>query len=210
MIPPSFPYLSWFLPGLGSEPLLVQTFDAPRDPTLKLLAPMFVVGYLERWLEEPGSRSILLDIHSTLFGGRHAASWSHGEEHRWLKPELRTAFERLDLIVLIEFQFSAPSPSPRLVPSSPPPAPTSLKLKTFIEIVLLDRAGKPVVGEAFKITLPDGAVVTGKLDANGFKRVDGVDPGTCDVEFPNLDGREWGPRPFDGPGRVRSASGVVR
>jgi hypothetical protein len=32
------------------------------------------------------------------------------------------------------------------------------------------------------------------LDANGLLRVDGIDPaGICDVEFPDIDGREWGP-----------------
>lgn len=195
-MPPPPPYPSWILRGLGGEPLLVQTFDAPRDPAWEVLDPMFVLGYLERWLEDPASRALLLDIHATLFGALDATTWALGEERRWLRPELRLAFERLDLIVLIERGLSSGPPRrPTPIPPSPKPGPPQ-KEKTFIEIVLLDQDGKPVAGERFVITLPDGAKVNGNLDAKGFKRVDGIDPGTCDVEFPDIDGREWGPRPL--------------
>jgi type VI secretion system secreted protein VgrG len=61
--------------------------------------------------------------------------------------------------------------------------------KHWIEIVLVDEAGKPVPGEAYRITVPDGSVKEGSLDENGFARVDHIDPGTCQVMFPNLDKR---------------------
>jgi type VI secretion system secreted protein VgrG len=63
--------------------------------------------------------------------------------------------------------------------------------KTWIEIELLDEDDQPVAGEKYKVTLPDGSVKTGTLDENGFARVDGVDPGTCKVTFPNLDRDAW-------------------
>jgi type VI secretion system secreted protein VgrG len=66
--------------------------------------------------------------------------------------------------------------------------------KSWIEIELRDKAGKPVPGEPYRITLPDGTTLaTGTLDHNGWARVDGIDPGTCKVTFPNLDKPTWRP-----------------
>jgi hypothetical protein len=65
------------------------------------------------------------------------------------------------------------------------------KKKTWIEIELVDDAGEPVPGESYEITLPDGSKATGSLDGKGFARVEGVDPGTCKVTFPNLDKDAW-------------------
>jgi hypothetical protein len=64
----------------------------------------------------------------------------------------------------------------------------------WVEIVLLDEQDKPVAGEAYSVTLPDGqTVASGTLDEKGFARLDGIDPGTCTVTFPNLDGKAWKP-----------------
>jgi len=67
--------------------------------------------------------------------------------------------------------------------------------KSWIEIVLEDEASKPVPGEAYRITLPDGSTLAeGTLDEKGFARVDGIDPGTCKVTFQNLDKNAWEPK----------------
>jgi type VI secretion system secreted protein VgrG len=63
--------------------------------------------------------------------------------------------------------------------------------KSWVEIELMDEADNPVAGEKYKITLPDGRVKTGTLDQNGFARVEGIDPGNCEVTFPNLDKDAW-------------------
>src|SRR6185369_10323509 len=66
------------------------------------------------------------------------------------------------------------------------------KKKSWIEIELVDEEGNPVPGEAYRITLPDGeSVAEGTLDDKGFARVDGTDPGTCKITFPNLDKEAW-------------------
>jgi hypothetical protein len=62
--------------------------------------------------------------------------------------------------------------------------------KSWIEITLT-QGEKPVPGEAYRVELPDGSTKQGDLDANGFARIDGIDPGTCKVSFPDRDGREW-------------------
>ena len=190
--PPPFPY--WFFRGLGDEPLMVVPFDAPRDLGWDVLDPMFVVSYLEGWLLDSEARATLYDVYAALFGPLPTTAWGLGEEHLSLKPLLRRAFERQDLVVLAPRRMNAVLPGqaapiqPPTLPQRPPPP----VLKTFIEIVLLDQDGNPVAGEVFQLTLPDGRVQNGNLDRAGFARVDGIDPGVCDVRFPNIDGREWG------------------
>lgn len=57
----------------------------------------------------------------------------------------------------------------------------------WIEIELLDDEGKPVAGELYFVELPDGSSISGRTDGQGRARVDGVDPGTAKVSFPDLD-----------------------
>lgn len=58
--------------------------------------------------------------------------------------------------------------------------------KTWVDIQLLDDQGNPVPGEAYRLTLPDGRVIEGRLDDQGLAGVDGIDPGDCKIEFPDL------------------------
>ena len=68
------------------------------------------------------------------------------------------------------------------------------KKKTgWIEVALVGDDGKPVPGEAYSITLPDGTVATGTLGADGTARVEGFNPGNCQITFPNLDQEAWEP-----------------
>jgi hypothetical protein len=76
------------------------------------------------------------------------------------------------------------------------PAPTTLSQdkKHWVEIALFDKDGKPIPNENYSITVPGGSVVSGSLNAKGRARVNGIDPGTCKVTFPNLDQHSWKPR----------------
>jgi hypothetical protein len=78
-------------------------------------------------------------------------------------------------------------------PYKPPQTKAEKKKKpSWIEIELVDEKNNPVPGEAYSIALPDGETVAeGTLDENGFVRVDGIDPGMCQVTFPEMDGRSW-------------------
>jgi hypothetical protein len=57
----------------------------------------------------------------------------------------------------------------------------------YIEVELLDENGQPVPNEAYFVELPDGTTKSGRTDANGYARVDGVEPGTAKISFPDLD-----------------------
>lgn len=63
----------------------------------------------------------------------------------------------------------------------------------WIEIELVDDAGKPVAGELYFVELPDGSSISGRTDGEGRARVDGVDPGTAKVSFPDLDKSLYNP-----------------
>ena len=79
-------------------------------------------------------------------------------------------------------------------PTHNPNDPDNQEKKPWIEIQLNDEDGNPVPGEPYKVTLPDGTTIAdGTLDDKGFARVDNIDPGTCQVTFPNLDKEAWGP-----------------
>jgi len=62
---------------------------------------------------------------------------------------------------------------------------------SWIEIELVDDDNKPVAGEKYEITLPDKTVAKGTLDAKGVARIDGIDPGNCQITFPDLDKTAW-------------------
>jgi type VI secretion system secreted protein VgrG len=80
-------------------------------------------------------------------------------------------------------------------PAAAPPADAASGSNTtttsWIEIVLVDEQNNPIPGESYAITLPDNSVASGSLDEKGFARVEGFDPGQCQVTFPNLDQDAW-------------------
>jgi len=63
--------------------------------------------------------------------------------------------------------------------------------RTWVEVELLDHNRRPVKGAKVEVTLPDGSTTRGTLSNEGTLRVNGIDPGSCSVTFPDLDGREW-------------------
>lgn len=77
--------------------------------------------------------------------------------------------------------------------AAPPPKQETRKeaALTWIEIELIGEDDKPIPWEKYRIKLPDGTVRDGALNDQGFARVDGIDPGTCEVTFPALDKAAW-------------------
>ena len=65
---------------------------------------------------------------------------------------------------------------------------------SWVEIELVDEQGKPVPNENYEVRLADGTLFRGALDGNGQARIEGIDPGTCQITFPKLDGKSWHPK----------------
>jgi hypothetical protein len=82
--------------------------------------------------------------------------------------------------------------SEKVKPNKPPQTKEEKEQKqSWIEIELVDEEDNPVSGAHYKITLPDESVCEGSLDDKGFARVDGIEPGTCKITFPDLDKDAW-------------------
>jgi hypothetical protein len=77
----------------------------------------------------------------------------------------------------------------------PPPALTwkeKEKALHWIEIQLVGEDDSPVGNMKYRVRLPDGEIVTGTLNDNGFARLDRLEQsGTCEVCFPDLDKEAW-------------------
>lgn len=65
-----------------------------------------------------------------------------------------------------------------------------LEFRDWIEIELKDEAGEPVGNEDYVLHLADGQRKEGKLDENGYAKVEDIPPGKIDIEFPNVHGVE--------------------
>src|SRR5687767_6564954 len=65
------------------------------------------------------------------------------------------------------------------------------KKLVWIEIEMVDEANQPVAGEKYKIELSDGSASEGTLGSDGKARLDGIEPGSCKVSFPDLDAEAW-------------------
>ena len=66
------------------------------------------------------------------------------------------------------------------------------KKKTWIEIMLVDREGKPMPGVRYRITPPAGDEPSeGMLNEFGQAGYYQIEPGTCKVTFPDLDADAW-------------------
>ena len=94
-------------------------------------------------------------------------------------------------------------PAPEAKPPVPPPdrprpvpVPPTLPIKpvkTWVEIELVDQDERPVAGERYRLVLPDGSTRTGKLGETGRVFVGDIDPGMCQVSFPDIHEKEWWP-----------------
>ena len=62
---------------------------------------------------------------------------------------------------------------------------------SWIEFEMIDEADQPVPGVKYEVKLPDGSVATGVLDNKGFARIDGIEPGQCEICFTGLDKDAW-------------------
>lgn len=84
------------------------------------------------------------------------------------------------------------SPQDAAAHDAPAHQPDDDEEKEWIELELVDEDDNPVPNEKYRITLPDGQTVAqGTTDERGIARVTGIDPGSCQVTFPNLDKDAW-------------------
>jgi len=151
--------------------------------------------FLRPLLADPGNRAEVRGAVSA------AATWS--DEELLEQLALRVVSDGLQIVSCFDSYLgslhaasaaAAPPPEQRTTPlqdedaaleeraAAPGPEETH-----FLEIELLDEEGKPVANEAYFIELPDGSTISGRTGADGKARIDGIDPGTARVSFPDRD-----------------------
>ncbi len=71
-------------------------------------------------------------------------------------------------------------------PTHNPSSPENQQKTHWVGIVLKDRLGNPIPGQAYHVVLPNGEIVEGTLDDQGKAKIEHIDPGECKVTFPGL------------------------
>ena len=70
---------------------------------------------------------------------------------------------------------------------------------SWVGIKLVDEEGSPAAGEKYRIVLPNGSIREGQLDASGQVRINDIEPGTCQVSFPDLNSTSGHPEQSGDP-----------
>lgn len=177
--------------GFAGERVHVVRAGEAFDDSFVPLSPALAPGLLRKWLSDPVDRRALVGLFQSLFHRELPESWAPEDTGPLVLEAFSRAFAVGDLLLLGLPDLPAPQLSPQPGqdrPSSRPPGPK----RSWVEIELLDEDGRRVAAELV-VTLPDGTKM--RPSFSGFLRLDGIDPGTCDIEFPGIDGREWGPAP---------------
>ena len=150
----------------------------------------FVQAEIERAFQDPAMRPRLRDLVSADMPppSAHRSLEAEMLNHvRWL---LRT--QRLLVVECIEVRRELPDLPRATLKALPRGVPVPLEdIKTWVEIELLDDAGKPVANERYTVKIPEGVIMSGTLDAKGRAKITNIDSGMCDISFPEIDGREW-------------------
>lgn len=149
------------------------------------------------WLRHRNYRETVHEIHKIIDPSSKAADNGDEESEKTIVKDLLTAW--LDRkLYLLKWRLDGGSGGDdepeigKAAGETPVTGPRpSTTPKTWIEIVLLDDTDKPVPGVRYRLKVTDGSLREGTLGADGSVRVNGIDPGTCEIAFPDIDGREW-------------------
>lgn len=187
----------WQLKTGSDTFVIVRRVDLfPEDA--ETCEPARLSANLDRWMGEPLARTALMEMDETVNGrsARVLQQASQDELSRSLKVRLEQAFKQRTLVgVLVSRSFLTQikdSLGDETPPTNAPPPPKQTSKQTaWIEIELVDDAGKPVPNERYRIEKPDGAFEEGTLDKQGRARLDNLDPGQCQISFPDIDAKEW-------------------
>jgi hypothetical protein len=152
---------------------------------------------LGRWLAKPALRRTVLDLHKTIQSRPtdqdHLSARAKGDTS--IVEDLVAAWENRELYLLRRRVSGGNGDEEAFLPtvSRGTAISRSSQVKTWIEIKLKDQNDKPAAGVRYRLRISDGSFREGMLDNNGSIRVDGIDPGTCEIVFPELDASSWHP-----------------
>jgi hypothetical protein len=89
-----------------------------------------------------------------------------------------------------EPRLRVPQEGPAEAPVSRPSPPPPVTEQAWVDIKITYEDGSPFTGN-YVIELPGGRRTEGSPDGDGLVRLRGIDPGTCQLSFPELDADAW-------------------
>lgn len=188
----------WHLRKDSDTIIIVRRLDLfPEE--LDTIHPQLLIGCLDRWLADPLAAQVMLDMHQCFYGRSliNRQSTDREELRKSLRGWLEHAFRCRQLVAVLARELEnthGTTDGPEQSKESAPAAPQRSQHErrtTWIEIELVDALGTPVPFERFRLEAPDGIFHEGQLDAQGQARVDSIEPGICELNFPDRDLREW-------------------
>ena len=118
----------WLLRGLGDELLLVLPAHGPAPSGAQPVSARSIHHALGRWLAQDDGRAIVMQLYRAVMtpcadGSQH---WTDGAIDARVKPVLRTAFERRQLVAYADWHADQEpggggSPPTKPPPTKPPP-----------------------------------------------------------------------------------------
>lgn len=155
---------------------------------------------LRQWLGNPYSKEILGDVFRTVQAPVRGPSTPPPDQT--ILEQLNAAIESENLLLLRPIVRDASAAAdPEILSdqardaarakSAASAGQNSQSKKTWIEFKLVDQDGDPVRGARYRLKITDGSVREGSLDDSGIVRVNGLDPGTCEISFLDYDRTEW-------------------
>lgn len=183
----------WTIPGRFVDYLVVEGSElSVHDPRPRASSGT-VRSLLDTWLTSPFIADRLFDLCGTA-GDRRAPGLRATERRRReerLRRTLLDAFLRGRLVALEVKQLQPRLPAEEEAAPPPPPVEETASETTFVALEMKDEDGEPMAYARYVVLLPDGSKREGRLNANGYARIDGVNPGQCKVSFPDYDESSW-------------------
>lgn len=178
------------IPALTDEVWILRAGSPLAPGEAEVFPPAQAAWHLDEWLprEAGGSRGVLADLCAELGASLVARpDLDFAELRARVRAALHEGVLRAYRIVP-KLSGAGVAELPEPPPSEPPPP---VEEKTWVSIVLTDTDKRPVPFRRYRIELPDESVREGMLDENGRARIQGIDPGTCKVSFPEFHAKDW-------------------
>lgn len=173
----------WRIAAAPHDLVIAHESDVDDDERGAAMPGAALARKVDGWLRDPARRAQMLKICRDVF--------SHTGTDDAAARQLRRAFELGRLVAFRLDRVRASGDEQETAAEGFAPGGTPEERLTWIEIELVDTDGRPAPGQRYRITLPDGEVREGRLDAQGLARVEGIDPGACEVTFPDFHEDDW-------------------
>jgi hypothetical protein len=189
----------------GFETIELRRWDEAdeADTVLQFQDTSAVLDFLHPFMDDPWARGSLRHVLTEELAYTGIMGWDDGEVLEQLAWRIVRGHIKLFRLAPSQPAIQAgiltpagpalaPEGSSGNVEEAQPVAPAAIEKRTsWIEIELVDEEGRPVARERYRVELPGGSIREGRLDVNGLARIDGIEPGTCKISFPDLDARKW-------------------